>query len=174
MKNLIYLFALIFSGLLISCMSSHKQEFPKYQERYTNIVNELDSVKVYFDNFHIDSASYYIRMIDSMCQNVNCDSLKQTSLEFKELDAIDRFFNYYLDQYSALKKELVSSYEHLEFIKISIEEGNYSDSIVQVQFDYEEKLIQSMELDFNIKFKDLQNYYSNYTNRFELLMGLMH
>ena len=172
-RNKAYILILIISVYLLSCQTHNKKLPLVYQEKFNVMIQNLDSLSQQFNFLKIDSTLYFINEIDSICQSNNCDSLLNIKLEYKELDAIYRFLNYYLEQYSDLKKELVSSYDHINFLKYKIKQGEYVDSIIKTDINKEEALIIFMEDDFSVKLVDLQQYYENYQERYKRLIAIL-
>lgn len=156
----------LFAGFLFffSCNHSYKNESVKLENKVDSLILELDRIYRNFEILSIDSAIYITEKIYQI------SSEKEVYSDFyfeneKELQIILKYFDYYLQQVSELKKELISGFDHLNDLKSKIR-GTAEDSLLLKDLLLEEKMIVGMRSNYKNKFEDLLLYRDKYLQRF--------
>jgi len=74
-------------------------------------------LNVIFETLNIDSVIFKAENLEELQLKVQNDTTKNFLIYLKELQTIYRFYDYYMEQYSELKKELISSRDHVSALQ---------------------------------------------------------
>ena len=139
---------------------------PENLQELTSLQLRLDSLNVIFETLNIDSVIFKAENLEELQLKVQNDTTKNFLIYLKELQTIYRFYDYYMEQYSELKKELISSRDHVSALQRMTEKKELTNETLTLELLKEKELVKRLEQNLPVKIKDLLNYCAQYNVRY--------